>query len=113
MRKKLFVLGLMAAVAFFLFGFTPIDEGKKAQSSPATQQVVEKCQDKQAKGECKEHKQGTCEQECKGQCDDKCKEECKSSCAEKHASGQCQGHDAGACKDKPCQKAQPKKSDKK
>ncbi len=111
MRRNLLVVGLMVAVAFFLFGFTAVDEGKKANAPQSTQQVAEKCQDKHAKGECKEHKQGACDK----QCDEKCKEECKdkATCAEKHASGQCQGHEAGACKDKGCHKTQPKKGEKK
>lgn len=111
MRKNLFVAGLTLVVAFFLMGFTAVDEGKKTNSPQSAQQVAEKCQDKHAKGECKEHKQEASHQ----QCDDKSKEQCtdQAKCAEKHASGQCQGHEAGACKEKSCRKAPPKKDDKK
>ncbi len=118
MRKNLFIVGVLVAVASFLVGFTTIDEGKQTKGSQSCQQVTD-CQQKHAQGECKQHKEGACadkcKEKCKGDCSQQCKEECKTACEQKHASGQCQGHEAGACKGKEgkAQKVQPKKSDKK
>lgn len=113
MRRKLFVVGLLVAGACLLLGFTAIDDGKQVKSTPCKEQVVDKCKDKNAKGECK-HQEQACDEQCKQKCEQQCKEECKdkASCAEKHAAGGCKGHEPGTCKGQ-CQKSQPKKDEKK